>query len=57
MALMAIDGDKPGGGGQDKFRIRFALDDNNNAVNDYIGYYSGGNSTAANRPRLVVTYQ
>jgi hypothetical protein len=25
--------------------------------NDYIGYYSGDNSTAANRPQLVVTYQ
>ena len=45
---MAIDGDKPGGGGQDKFRIRFALDDNNNAVNDYVGYYFGDDSTAAN---------
>ena len=27
------------------------------AGNDYIGYYSGDNGTAANRPQLVVTYQ
>jgi hypothetical protein len=26
-------------------------------ASDYIGYYSGDNTTAANRPRLVVTYQ
>jgi hypothetical protein len=26
-------------------------------VDDYIGYYSGDNSTAANRPQIVVTYQ
>jgi len=24
---------------------------------DYIGYYSGNNSSSANRPQLVVTYQ
>jgi hypothetical protein len=40
-----------------QLRIYFALDHNNNAVNIYIGYYSGDNSTAANRPQLVVTYQ
>ena len=33
------------------------LDDNDNGRNDYIGYYSGDNSTPANRPQLVVTYQ
>jgi len=24
---------------------------------DYLGYYSGNNSTSGNRPQLVVTYQ
>jgi hypothetical protein len=43
--------------GTTQLRIYFALDDNNNSANDYIGYYSGDNSTAANRPQLVVTYQ
>src|SRR5574341_938608 len=43
--------------GTTQFRIYFALDDNNNSSNDYIGYYSGDNSTAANRPQLVVIYQ
>jgi hypothetical protein len=43
--------------GKTQLRIYFALDDNNNSVDDYIGYYSGDNSTAANRPQFVVTYQ
>ncbi|HLG16603.1 MAG TPA: choice-of-anchor B family protein [Blastocatellia bacterium] len=43
--------------GKTQLRIYFALDDNNNSANDYIGYYSGNNSTAANRPQLVVVYQ
>jgi hypothetical protein len=39
--------------------IYFALDDNNDndAVNDYICYYSGDNPMAHNRPQLVVIYQ
>ncbi len=30
---------------------------NDDTGNDFIGYYSGDNTTAANRPQLVVTYQ
>ena len=43
--------------GTTQLRVYFNLDDNNDGGNDYIGYYSGDNSTAANRPQLVVTYQ
>jgi hypothetical protein len=43
--------------GTTQLRIYFNLDDNDDTGNDYIGYYSGDNSTAANRPQLVVTYQ
>ena len=43
--------------GTTQLRIYFNLDDNDDTGNDYIGYYSGDNTTAANRPQLVVTYQ
>ncbi len=43
--------------GTTQIRVRFNLDDNDDGGNDYIGYYSGESSTAANRPQLVVTYQ
>ncbi len=43
--------------GTTQFRIYFELDDNDNVRADYIGYYSGGNANAGNRPQLVVTYQ
>ncbi|HEX6864346.1 MAG TPA: DNRLRE domain-containing protein, partial [Thermoanaerobaculia bacterium] len=43
--------------GTTQMRVYFNLDDNDDTGNDYIGYYSGDNSTAANRPQLVVTYQ
>ena len=43
--------------GTTQLRIYFSLDDNDDTGNDYIGYYSGDNATAANRPQLVVTYQ
>jgi hypothetical protein len=43
--------------GTTQLRVYFALDDNNDRGADYIGYYSGDNGTAANRPQLVVTYQ
>ena len=43
--------------GKTQVRIRFTTDDNDDTGNDYIGYYSGNNGTAANRPQLVVTYQ
>jgi hypothetical protein len=37
--------------------VYFNLDDNDDTGNDYVGYYSGENGTAGNRPQLVVTYQ
>jgi hypothetical protein len=43
--------------GTTQLRVYFNLDDNDDLGNDYLGYYSGDNSTAANRPQLVVTYQ
>ncbi|HKI04017.1 MAG TPA: DNRLRE domain-containing protein [Thermoanaerobaculia bacterium] len=43
--------------GTTQLRVYFSLDDNDDTGNDYIGYYSGESSTAANRPQLVVTYQ
>ncbi len=42
--------------GVTQFRVYFNLDDNDDTGNDYLGYYSGDNGTAANRPQLVVTY-
>jgi choice-of-anchor B domain-containing protein len=42
--------------GTTQVRVWFNLDDNDDTGNDYIGYYSGDSSTAANRPQLVVTY-
>ena len=43
--------------GTTQLRVYFSLDDNDDTGNDYLGYYSGENGTAANRPQLVVTYQ
>src|SRR6185295_11403055 len=43
--------------GTTQLRVYFNLDDNDDTGNDYLGYYSGDNSTSANRPQLVVTYQ
>ena len=43
--------------GKTQVRVAFTLDDNDDNGEDYIGYYSGNNATAANHPQLVVTYQ
>ncbi len=43
--------------GTTQLRVYFNLDDNDDTGNDYIGYYSSDNTTGANRPQLVVTYQ
>jgi hypothetical protein len=43
--------------GTTQLRVYFNLGDNDDGGNDYIGWYSGDNGTAANRPQLVVTYQ
>ncbi|MCU0858906.1 MAG: hypothetical protein MUC65_10950, partial [Pontiellaceae bacterium] len=40
-----------------QYRIRFTADDDNDTADDYLGFYSGENATAANRPILEVTYQ
>lgn len=40
-----------------QFRVAFSSDDNDDNGADYIGFYSGNNATAGNRPVLVVTYQ
>lgn len=44
------------GGGLTQIRIRFKLDDNNNATANYLKLYSGNVSTAAYKPQLIVTY-
>ncbi len=43
--------------GTTQLRFYFDLDDNDDSGNDYIGYYSGDNSSSANHPQLEVTYQ
>jgi hypothetical protein len=43
--------------GPTQLRVYFALDDNNDKLDDYIGYYSGDDPTAANRPQLVVSWK
>lgn len=42
--------------GLSQIRLRFKLDDNNNAAADYLSLSSGDATTAANRPQLVITY-
>ncbi|MGC1376760.1 MAG: DNRLRE domain-containing protein [Anaerolineales bacterium] len=41
--------------GLTQIRLRFKLDDNNNAIANYLSLYSG-NAPAANQPQLVITY-
>ena len=43
------------GGGLTQIRLRFKLDDNNDAQANILKLYSG-NATAANRPQLVIVY-
>jgi titin len=43
--------------GRTQFRFYFDLDDNDDSGTDYIGWYSGENSTADNRPQLVIEYR
>jgi hypothetical protein len=42
-------------GGLTQIRLRFKLDDNNNAVANYLSLFSG-NAQAASCPQLVITY-
>lgn len=39
-----------------QLRLRFAVDDNNNAVADYLAFYSGNMATASYRPVLEIVY-
>jgi len=41
--------------GTTQFRLRFATDDNNNHVADYMKFYSG-NAAAAMRPKLIISF-
>jgi len=43
------------GGGLTQIRLRFQLDDNNNAVANYLSLFSG-NAPLASRPQLIVEY-
>jgi hypothetical protein len=42
--------------GKTQLKIYFSLDDDNDGSNDYLGFYSGENATASNRPTLTVDY-
>ena len=43
--------------GRTQMRVYYVIDDNNNATEDRLNFYSGDNATATNRPELVVIYQ
>jgi len=43
--------------GRTQLRVSFAVDDNDDIASDFVGWYSGDNATASNRPQLVVTYR
>lgn len=43
--------------GHTQFRVYFASGDNDDIGNDYVGWYSGDNSNAANRPVLEIVYE
>jgi hypothetical protein len=41
--------------GLTQIRLRFSLDDNNNAIANYLSLFSG-NAPAASRPQLIIQY-
>jgi pectate lyase len=43
--------------GKTQLRVYFSVDDNDDSGDDYVGYYSGNDATAGNRPVLEITYQ
>jgi hypothetical protein len=45
----------PTASGLTQIRLRFKLDDNNNALANYLNLYSG-NASAASRPQLIIQY-
>ncbi len=42
--------------GLTQFRLRFAKDDNDDGLGDYLKFYSGNATSTADRPQLVITY-
>ncbi|MGE5251350.1 MAG: choice-of-anchor Q domain-containing protein, partial [Bacteroidota bacterium] len=42
--------------GPTQFRLRFAVDDNDDGAADYIKFYSGNVTMLAYRPQLIITY-
>jgi multiple sugar transport system substrate-binding protein len=42
--------------GLTQIRLRFKLDDNGNAIANYLGLFSGNAASAADRPQLTITY-
>lgn len=42
--------------GATQIRLRFRIDDNNNAIANYINFFSGNATTAGYRPQLIVQY-
>ena len=42
--------------GTTQFRIDFGTDDDNDGSTDYMGFYSGENTTNSNKPQLVINY-
>lgn len=43
--------------GTTQLRVYFATGDNDDSSSDYIGWYSGDNSSAGNRPQLIIVYR
>jgi hypothetical protein len=43
-------------GGLTQIRLRFKLDDNNDAVANYLSLYSGNAASTISRPQLIVTF-
>ena len=43
--------------GKTQLRIYFVVDDNDNGVTDYIGFYSSDNSDPESHPQLVIKYE
>lgn len=43
-------------GGLTQIRLRFNLDDNNDAIENYLSLHSGNAASATDRPQLLITY-
>jgi secreted trypsin-like serine protease len=42
--------------GSNQFRLRFATDDNNNSLANFISFHSGNATNPANHPQLIIEY-